>query len=419
MQPFPALQENKMFKLCGLVALLCLHQGMFCIAFYVSQMQVDYGQPAVLRCDGSVLKEAEGAVHWELRGEDVVTLREGEPRVSERFKGRIQLPSEEQIEEGNWSVVLRKTKFRDADMYECIWQEVKSISTIWLSVKEPNVNQSITALDDANVDLTCFIKPQREPLRSLFWTRNGKHLYSHDLTSSAAMEGEFLLSSRFNKEEFHLYLRPTVNDSGKYQCWYTTGESDPPKLGIPESYTLTVMKRVISDVMVLEETSADDWMSPVTFWEEEAIAAETTETPTDGLAVYLELSTEAMKVMEHDETSTVEEQIRTSHEVVTLLSDDVNGVEATGFPTEFLPILLEESTQLTQDEWNLLSKDLTNSKQTDDFKEKETFSDNENLDPTWNDFQLETFPWIRAGLIGGVLLITAVVLCVLGALRHI
>lgn len=46
------------------------------------------------------------------------------------------------------------------------------------------------------------------------------------------------------------------------------------------------------------------------------------------------------------ETSSVE-QTRTSQEMVTLLSDEANAVEATGFQTE-LPGLLEDSTQLIQ-----------------------------------------------------------------------
>ncbi|XP_007578240.1 uncharacterized protein LOC103156203 [Poecilia formosa] len=251
--------ENRMFSLWGLVAFLCLHQRTFCSAFQTSRVEVEYGEPAVLHCDGSVLKEEEvqeGVVHWELRGEDVVILR-GEAQVSEKFKGRVELPSEEQIREGNWSVVLTETRLKDADMYECIFGGATTVSTVWLSVSAT------------------------EPV----------------------------------------------------------------------------------------------------------------------------------------EASTVE-PIRTSQEMVTLLSDQVNGVEAIGFPTE-LRDLLEDSTQLIQDDGNLLSSDPTNTQQTETFEEKETFSDKDDLDATWNVFQLGDFPWVRIGIIGGVLLITAVVLCVLRALHHI
>lgn len=50
------------------------------------------------------------------------------------FQGRIELPSEEKVREGDWSVVLKSTMFSDSEMYECILEGRKTLSTVWLTV---------------------------------------------------------------------------------------------------------------------------------------------------------------------------------------------------------------------------------------------------------------------------------------------
>ena len=50
------------------------------------------------------------------------------------LQGRIRLPSEEKVREGDWSVVLQSAMFSDSDMYECILEGRKTLSTVWLTV---------------------------------------------------------------------------------------------------------------------------------------------------------------------------------------------------------------------------------------------------------------------------------------------
>lgn len=50
------------------------------------------------------------------------------------FQGRIQLATEEKVREGDWSVVLQSTMLSDSDMYECILEGRKTLSTVWLTV---------------------------------------------------------------------------------------------------------------------------------------------------------------------------------------------------------------------------------------------------------------------------------------------
>ncbi|GAA6218521.1 uncharacterized protein LOC122872316 isoform X1 [Lates japonicus] len=126
-----------MFPLCILVMLLCLLCGGVCNALHIVQtlnVQVEYGESVILPCNGSVYLEEEGSVQWEAMGEDVAIVQGGELRQGDKFEGRVQLLSEEKFREGNWSVILQHTTLSDTDIYECIWQGRKTISTVWLTV---------------------------------------------------------------------------------------------------------------------------------------------------------------------------------------------------------------------------------------------------------------------------------------------
>ncbi|XP_023117301.1 uncharacterized protein LOC111562801 [Amphiprion ocellaris] len=350
-----------MFPLCGLVLLLCLQRGGLCSAFHVAEtltVQVDYGQSALLHCNGSAFLEEEGTVHWEAMGQDVAILGEGESILGEHFEGRVQVPPDEQFREGNWSVVLNQTMLSDTDMYECIWQGGKTISTVWLTVREPEVERSMTVYEGTGVDLACYIHISKTAPSYLevWWTRNGSSLISIKnglLFTHQSPDSDTVLMS-ITDEEFRLYITPTMSDSGEYQCWYRTRESDSPKLGIPESITLTVLEGFNPDEPI---TATEDWVS-------------------------------------------------TSHWPVTPWTEDVT--ETTESHHDFTPVLLEDSTQPMPV--------ATESQLMEAFEEMVTFFPYED---TPSESELDDLPWIRIGLISGVLLVTAVVLCVLGALRKI
>ncbi|XP_072235508.1 uncharacterized protein [Leuresthes tenuis] len=217
---------------------------------------VDYGQSAVLQCDGSALKGEDGSVSWEVMGVDVAILQGEEPKVSESFEGRVQLPSKEQLREGSWSVVFRNLRFSDTNLYECIWDGRKTLSTVWLQVEVPHVEHSITVNEDTMVELPCYCEHSRTPSDYLevWWTRNG------DLLPRSCTIGA-------NREDCFLSIVPKVNDSGKYQCWYKTWRSDTASPGIPESITLTVLEKIPTDNVLNpeERTTREDWVS-MTLW---------------------------------------------------------------------------------------------------------------------------------------------------------
>ncbi|XP_070813940.1 uncharacterized protein [Chaetodon trifascialis] len=380
------------------VLLMCLQCGEVCNAIHAVEMvslQVEYGESVILPCNGSAYLEEDGGVQWEAMGEDVAILRGGELRQGDRFKGRVQLPSEEKLREGDWSVVLEHTILSDTDMYQCILQGRKTMSTVWLTVKAPHVERSLVVPAGDTVDLPCYIQISRsQSIKDLqvWWTKNGSNIVSSQEEASfqtaAVSDSEEIprvdLSGDI-KGEFHLSLSPAMmSDNGEYRCLYKTRDSDDPRPGIPESITLTVLENpklshktnpTDTDLgSFLETTSASESWTSTSHWlviprTEEVADVETTESPLDLITVSLEDSTPPIKVMTDPQPMVAFE------EMVTSLPE-----EATPPP----PPLLQGTPETSAES-----------------------------------LQRDTLPWIRIGLIAGVLLATTVVLCILGALRQI
>ncbi|XP_044044331.1 uncharacterized protein LOC122872316 isoform X2 [Siniperca chuatsi] len=327
-------------------------------------LQVEYGESTILPCNGSAYLEEEGSVHWEAMGEDVAILQGGELRQGDKFKGRVQLPSEEKLREGDWSVVLQHTMLTDTDMYECIWQGKKAISIVWLTIMAPHVEHFLEVPVGDVVVLACYIQISRSQSPNdlqVWWTRNGSTIVSIEkealfYTAVVSNSEDISRIDLFvdTKEAFHLYItRTMMSDNGEYRCLYKTRDSDDPRPGIPESITLTVLETNPTDtVFHPEETTTGTEDLLIIPWTEEVTDVETTESPLDLIPVLLEDSTQAIKE-----------------------SHAMEGFKENSFPDEGTPEISSESLQ-------------------------------------W-----DTLPWIRIGLIAGVLLVTAVVLCILGALQ--
>ncbi|XP_033471678.2 uncharacterized protein LOC117249922 isoform X1 [Epinephelus lanceolatus] len=356
-------RSAKMFPPCVLLMLLCLQYGRLCHALQMVQslnLQVEYGESAILPCDGSAYLEEEGSVQWEAMGEDVAILWSGELHQGDKFQDRVEPLSEDKLREGDWSVVLRDTMLSDTDMYECIWQGRKTVATVWLTVTVPHVKRSIVVPAGDSVDLACYVQISRSQSVSdmlIWWTRNGSTILSiekEDLYSTVVVsspEDVSRISLGFDgKEAFHLYMSPTkISDSGEYHCLYKTRETDEPRSGTPESITLTVLETDPTDIVFNHDETTDDWLSA-------------SDRPT----------------------------------IVT--TEEVTGVN------DLTPVLLEESTQLM--------KVVTKAPSMEAFEETMTsFPDEE--------ASSKSLPWVRIGLITGVLLVTVAVLCILKAQQKI
>ncbi|KAF6737349.1 hypothetical protein FQA47_008566 [Oryzias melastigma] len=136
--PSPPLNSSLldfMLSWWAVAAVLCLPCGLSYHALRILRIG-ERGQSLVLPCDGSAFRDQEGMVRWEQVEETVVLLRGGETSVAESLRGRVQLPSEEQIKEGNWSLVINSITPSDEDVYLCIFNTSTLVSSVWVRVLE-------------------------------------------------------------------------------------------------------------------------------------------------------------------------------------------------------------------------------------------------------------------------------------------
>ncbi|XP_067116844.1 uncharacterized protein [Osmerus mordax] len=109
----------------------------------VTNLTAVFGDTVVLPCDGAYYvdqlseQELEAALEWSTMGEDVLSNQGEGLTAGKGYEGRVFLPPEGLVK-GNFSLELRKVVLRDANIYECIWQGRKTISTVWLHVDEDN-----------------------------------------------------------------------------------------------------------------------------------------------------------------------------------------------------------------------------------------------------------------------------------------
>lgn len=322
-------------------------------------LQVEHGQSAILPCDGSSYLEDDGSVQWEAMGEDVVTLQGEEPKVGDRFTGRVHFASEEKRKEGDWSVVVERLRFSDANMYECIWEGRRTLSTVWLTVTPPEVEDSIVASVGDDLVLRCYVQVSRTQSPEdllVWWERNNTMFMEKKEEASVSSDGDPAvyrptlngLSEQMDfTETFHVHMRPkAVEDSGEYRCWYKSRRSDDPRPGSPERITVTVLEPNYEEI--------------------------------------------GLEMTHHFETTT----------------------ETPGTTTDLTPVLLEEATQPVEV--------ITEPQPMEAFDETVTsFPDDSSPETSSESLQWDAFPWVRTGLIAGVLLATAVVLCILRALRKV
>ncbi|KAK5847711.1 hypothetical protein PBY51_016819 [Eleginops maclovinus] len=347
-----------MLPVCMMVVLLCLQSNALNIA-QTYHLQVGYGDMVILPCNASTyLEKEEGALLWEAMGEDVAILQGEELRQADRFKGRFALPSEEHLREGEWSLELGYALLSDTDLYECIWQGRKTISTVWLQVSVPHVERSMLELAGDTVTLPCYIQMSRKQSPDdmfVWWTWNGNTIALFHADESSF--DDLKMVDNDSHEAFHLRISPALmTDSGEYQCLYKTSITDDyTRLGTPESITLTVVETNTTDI-------EDTWL-----------------------------------VSTNETTGATEDWVSTSQ---------WPGVSTT--ETDVIPVFLEDPTQPIEV--------LTELQQMEAFEETQSSRPYEAAPET---SQPDTVPWVRYGLIAGVLLVTAVVLCILKAAQRI
>ena len=105
----------------------------------ITKLTAVFGDTVVLPCDGSYYAhqlgtvEVERALGWSTMGEDVLSHQGEGLTAGPGYEGRVFIPPERFVK-GNFSLDLQKVGLSDANIYECIWQGRKTISTVWLHV---------------------------------------------------------------------------------------------------------------------------------------------------------------------------------------------------------------------------------------------------------------------------------------------
>lgn len=338
-------------------------------------LTVGYGQSVLLPCDGSAYLDEDYNVQWEAMGSDVAALGGDSVDIHNTFKDRLRFASMEERNAGNWSIVLDNLRLSDTDMYECIWAGRRTLSTVWLTVELPQVEHTVKAYWNESVTLPCYLDIPRnqspndlrvwweEANNTIFEKQEDTLWFSPEYTLKSSEEQQIYLRPE-NIDKFHLYLSQNTTDrfnGGEYHCWYQTKESDELKAGIPGTIYLTVMY-FFPDTVTNENTTIDEWGSTL-YW------------ATDWTADGVEGST--MPESTTGETPVLIDEVTEPMEVITEpLPMKAFDETMTSFPDELSPVTPESSD--------------------------------------WDDF-----PWVRTGLIACVLLATAVVLCILGALHKL
>ncbi|KAM9766982.1 uncharacterized protein ACNS7B_017969 isoform 2-T2 [Menidia menidia] len=327
-------------------ALLVLHLscGGFCTALpgmQILSVERERGGSVLLPCLGSAHSGQQGAVHWEVEGRDMAVLQGEEPRVMERFQGRVHLPTPEQVQAGYWSVILFHTEVSDSGMYQCIWDGGRAVSTVWLTVSDEEPRRRTTT------DLT---RKTQWP----FWIVEGLDVERSTQTmtgSTQTMEGS------------------TQTMEGSTQTMTGSTQTMEKSTQTMEGSTQTMEK----STQTMEKSTQTMTGSTQTMEGSTQTMEESTQT--------MEESTQTMT----GSTQTMEESTQTMTGSTQTMEESTKAMEGT----------TQAKTGSTQPMKGLRPE------------------------PTLADLLMDTVPWTRVGLIGGVLLLTAVVVCVLGALRQI
>ncbi|XP_062303269.1 uncharacterized protein LOC134007671 isoform X2 [Osmerus eperlanus] len=317
-----------------------------------TKLTVVFGDTVILPCDGAYYMdqvsqgEVQRALEWSTMGEDVLSNQGEGLTAGKGYKGRVFLPPEGLVK-GNFSLEFRKVVLRDANIYECIWQGRKTISTVWLHVDVPSTPTALDVPAGHSVHLPCYGLVPKDPTQmTVEWQKDGQTI----LTFYCA-GGHYWLAKPYyspNKLYFNRMGNFTLTiysvghqDQGEYRCFYRPQTSAELQSGTPEAIHLTVNYTLSYD---------DNWET----------------TPT-----------------------------------VTMLSDDLQegstgGAAATSAPPVPVAMATVTSSHLARGQ-------------------DEAMTSSPEPDIGW----LETLPWVRIGIIAGVLSLTALVLGILLATHKI
>ncbi|XP_066518074.1 uncharacterized protein [Hoplias malabaricus] len=234
-----------------------------CLAAYsqISEAEVQIGGTVILPCNSSVFGRSELDVHWEAMGKDVAFFLNGQLKPGQGYEGRVWLQTSKAME-GDFSLTLTYAVMSDTDLYECLWQGKRSLSTVTLNVLPPPFPDTQTSVTEGqNVTLPCYGKiPKNRPWEKMFiqWLKDDEEVLL--FSSGKIIPGPWHLAlppkEVISQGNFSLTVTSVkASDRGIYKCRYKTNDYEAPRSGVPEAYALTVL---VSQELGVIATTAEE-----------------------------------------------------------------------------------------------------------------------------------------------------------------
>ncbi|XP_046886572.1 uncharacterized protein LOC124474461 [Hypomesus transpacificus] len=209
-----------------------------------------FGDTVVLPCDGAYYvdqlsqgEDVERALEWSAMGQDVLSLQGEGLTVGSGYEGRAFLPPEGLVK-GNFSLELRKVVLTDANMYECIWQGRRTISTIWLHVGVPTTPIALDVPAGCPAHLPCYGHAPKDPTQMMVgWQKDRQTILAFNCSSGLywPVDSHYIPNKLYlmRKGNFTLTIDSVgYQDQGAYRCFYRT--SGRTEAGTPADIHLTV-----------------------------------------------------------------------------------------------------------------------------------------------------------------------------------
>ncbi|KAK9980474.1 hypothetical protein ABG768_000079 [Culter alburnus] len=222
-----------------------------CLGFFLqtSEVQVILGESVILPCNGSGFPAEELQLHWEAMGKDVISLSGGVITGGSAFEGRVNF-LKDPAESKDFSLVLSDVMPNDGDVYECLWEGNKPICSVLLHVlMDPNLfPDHVEVFEGEDITLECFGNiPKNKPWEDIYiqWLKDDKEILR---LSSGKMDVSIdysiiALPPRHDicRGVFSLTIMSvSVFDQGDYQCRYKSTDYEAPRSGFPERHMLMV-----------------------------------------------------------------------------------------------------------------------------------------------------------------------------------
>ncbi|XP_056308915.1 uncharacterized protein LOC130220711 [Danio aesculapii] len=389
-----------------------------------AELQVFLGESVVLPCNGSGFPADELQVYWEAIGKDVLSLHGDTLSVGRGFEDRVNFitdPAETQ----DFSIILTDVMLNDGEIYECLWKGTIPICSVLLQVLPPKFSiVHAEAFEGDEVTLECFGNiPKNKPYEeiSIQWVKDEQEILRLSSGQTQTLEDYSSFITLPDQQDisrgiFSLTVRSVSGfDQGVYQCRYKSSDYGDLQRGFPERHMLTVW------AVFSGRPAITDFPSSLPGTETGSTAGASTyatDTDTDTYATDIYATTTYATDTYATDTNTTETNATDSY-ITDTYATDTNATDSyatdtytTSSQTDTLPAhtTYDPHTHTHSSSTERNTEKSTSATHTD----PHTTSHSHGTVSGQRDHQSDQqIPWIRIGLISGVLLVTALLIAFL------